>query len=158
MEKEQITDFTRRIVQSNRSELTVINYEIIFAYLSDAKTAHEKQQWDEFKKALRKAQNSINELINTLNFSYEISKNLYQIYVFCRDMLSVSMYKRSMEEMNDAERLLKKLYQGFLEAAKTDTSAPLMKNTQQVYAGYTYGKNDLVENYKELDKSRGFFV
>ena len=83
MEKEQITDFTRRIVQSNRSELTVINYEIIFAYLSDAKTTYEKQQWDEFKKALRKAQNSINELINTLNFSYEISKNLYQIYVFC---------------------------------------------------------------------------
>ena len=158
MEKEQITDFTRRIVQSNRSELTVINYEIIFAYLSDAKTTYEKQQWDEFKKALRKAQNSINELINTLNFSYEISKNLYQIYVFCRDILSVSMYKRSTEEIDDAERLLKKLYHGFLEAAKTDTSAPLMKNTQQVYAGYTYGKNDLVENYKELDKSRGFFV
>lgn len=158
MEKEQITDFTRRIVQSNRSELTVINYEIIFAYLSDAKTTHEKQQWDEFKKALRKAQNSINELINTLNFSYEISKNLYQIYVFCRDILSVSMYKRSTEEIDDAERLLKKLYHGFLEAAKADTSAPLMKNTQQVYAGYTYGKNDLVENYKELDKKRGFFV
>lgn len=158
MEKEQITDFTRRIVQSNRSELTVINYEIIFAYLADAKKAHEKEQWDEFKNALRKAENSITELINTLNFSYEISKNLFQIYVFCKDELAVSMYKRSTAQIEDAERLLKKLYQGFLEAAKTDTSAPLMKNTQQVYAGYTYGKNDLVENYKELDKSRGFFA
>ena len=158
MEKEQITDFTRRIVQSNRSELTVINYEIIFAYLADAKTAHEKEQWDEFKNALRKAENSITELINTLNFSYEISKNLFQIYVFCKDELAVSMYKRSTAQIEDAERLLKKLYRGFLEAAKTDTSAPLMKNTQQVYAGYTYGKNDLVENYKELDKSRGFFA
>ena len=158
MEKEQITDFTRRIVQSNRSELTVINYEIIFAYLADAKTAHEKEQWDEFKNALRKAENSITELINTLNFSYEISKNLFQIYVFCKDELAVSMYKRSTEQIEDAERLLKKLYQGFLEAAKTDTSEPLMKNTQQVYAGYTYGKTDLVENYKELDKSRGFFA
>ena len=158
MEKEQITDFTRRIVQSNRSELTVINYEIIFAYLTDAKTAHEKEQWDEFKNALRKAENSITELINTLNFSYEISKNLFQIYVFCKDELAISMYKRSTAQIEDAERLLKKLYQGFLEAAKTDTSAPLMKNTQQVYAGYTYGKNDLVENYKELDKSRGFFA
>ncbi|MFR8426319.1 MAG: hypothetical protein ACLVCH_00365 [Roseburia inulinivorans] len=37
MEKEQILDFTRRISQSNRSGLTVINYEIIFAYLDDAK-------------------------------------------------------------------------------------------------------------------------
>jgi hypothetical protein len=30
VEKEQILDFTRRISQSNRSGLTVINYEIIF--------------------------------------------------------------------------------------------------------------------------------
>lgn len=158
MEKEQITDFTRRIVQSNRSELTVINYEIIFAYLADAKTAHGKEQWDDFKNALRKAQNSVTELINTLNFSYDMSKNLFQIYVFCRDLLSVAMYKRGTAQIDDAERLLRKLYLGFVEAAKQDNSAPLMKNTQQVYAGYTYGKNDLVETYNGMDKSRGFFA
>ena len=42
MEKEQILDFTRRISQSNRSGLTVINYEIIFAYLDDAKKAYQE--------------------------------------------------------------------------------------------------------------------
>ena len=44
MEKEQILDFTRRISQSNRSGLTVINYEIIFAYLDDAKKAYQEAQ------------------------------------------------------------------------------------------------------------------
>lgn len=84
MEKEQILDFTRRISQSNRSGLTVINYEIIFAYLDDAKKAYREEKWKEFKVALRKAQNSIGELMQTLDFSYDISRNLYRIYVFCR--------------------------------------------------------------------------
>ena len=113
MEKEQILDFTRRISQSNRSGLTVINYEIIFAYLDDAKKAYQEEKWEEFKVALRKAQNSIGELMQTLDF--------------CK-------------------------------VAETDSSAPMMKNTQQVYAVYTYGKGDLVENCQELDKSRGFFA
>ena len=69
MEKEQILDFTRRISQSNRSGLTVINYEIIFAYLDDAEKAYREEKWEEFKVALRKAQNSIGELMQTLDFS-----------------------------------------------------------------------------------------
>jgi len=48
VEKEQILDFTRRISQSNRSGLTVINYEIIFAYLDDAKKAYQEEK--EFRK------------------------------------------------------------------------------------------------------------
>ena len=43
MEKEQILDFTRRISQSNRSGLSVINFEIIFAYLDDAKKAYQER-------------------------------------------------------------------------------------------------------------------
>ena len=150
MEKEQILDFTRRISQSNRSGLTVINYEIIFAYLDDAKKAYQEEKWEEFKVALRKAQ--------TLDFSYDISRNLYRIYVFCKDSLAAAMYKRSLTEIENAEKMLRKLYQSFCKVAETDSSAPMMKNTQQVYAGYTYGKGDLVENCQELDKSRGFFA
>ena len=61
MEKEQILDFTRRISQSNRSGLTVINYEIIFAYLDDAKKAISgRKSGKEFKGGLlRKAQNPL---------------------------------------------------------------------------------------------------
>lgn len=111
MEKEQILDFTRRISQSNRSGLTVINYEIIFAYLDDAKKAYQEEKWEEFKVALRKAQNSIGELMQTLDFSYDISRNLYRIYVFCKDSLAAAMYKRSLTEIENAEKMLQKLYQ-----------------------------------------------
>ena len=136
----------------------MINYEIIFAYLDDAKKAYQEEKWEEFKVALRKAQNSIGELMQTLDFSYDISRNLYRIYVFCKDSLAAAMYKRSLTEIENAEKMLQKLYQSFCKVAETDSSAPMMKNTQQVYAGYTYGKGDLVENCQELDKSRGFFA
>ena len=66
--------------------------------------------------------------------------------------------KGSLKEVELAENLMKKLYTAFAEVMKEDTSAPLMRNTQQIYAGYTYGKNDLVETYQDFDTSRGFLV
>lgn len=158
MKKEQIGDFTRRISQSNRGELVVIMYDIFFAYIEDARTAYEAEEWDAYKDALRKAGRAMDELISALDFSYELAGNLYSIYVFCKDSLAKSMYKRNIADMEHAKRLMEKLYDGFVHAARQDKSAPLMKNTQQVYAGYTYGRDDLVETYQDSDTSRGFLV
>ena len=96
--------------------------------------------------------------ISALNFSYDMAKNLYSIYVFCRDSIAKSLYKRDLADAEDACRLMKKLYDGFLHAAGQDHSEPLMKNTQQVYAGYTYGRDNLVETCQDSDSSRGFLV
>ena len=51
-----------------------------------------------------------------------------------------------------------RLYTSFLEVAKQDKSAPLMKNTQQVYAGMTYARGAVNEDYMDVDSHRGFFV
>lgn len=158
MKKEQIGDFTRRISQCNRSGLVVIMYDIFFAYLDDAKASHEAEVWDDYKEALRGGERVLSELISSLNFSYDMAKNLYSIYVFCRDSLAKSMYKRNLTDMAHARRLMEKLYDGFVHAAAQDTSEPLMKNTQQVYAGYTYGRDNLVETCQDSDISRGFFA
>ena len=57
----------------------------------------------------------------------------------------------------EAEKILRRLYGSFVEVARQDTSEPLMRNTQQVYAGMTYGRASLNENYID-DDQRGFFV
>ena len=158
MKKELITDFTRRISQRNRSGLIVIMYDIFFACLSEAREAYEKEAWEEYKEALRKAQRVLDELISALDFSYDLARDLYQIYVFCRDRLAIALYKRNNEETDTAERLMRKLYDGFEHAAEQDQSKPLMSNTQQVYAGYTYGRGELVETCQDSDTSRGFFA
>lgn len=158
MKKEQIQEFTRKISQSNKGGLVIVMYDILFAYLAEAKEAYEKEQWDSYKEAVRHAQRTINELISALNFSYDLALELYRIYVFCRDNLAKAVYKRDIEELLLSERLMKKLYTAFSETMKQDESAPLMSNTQQVYAGYTYGRDDLVETYENYDTSRGFLV
>lgn len=158
MKNERVVEFTRRISQCNRSGLTVVTYDIFFAYMEDARTAYADGEWESYKEALRNGQRAIGELISTLDFSYELAGKLYSIYVFCRDALARSMYRRKTDDMEDAVRLMEKLYDGFVQVAKEDDSEPLMKNTQQVYAGYTYGRDDLVESFQSSDASRGFFV
>ena len=97
-------------------------------------------------------------LINTLNFSYELSAELYRIYSYCRELLAAAIYKRRDSELLECEELMKMLYEGFVEAASADDSAPLMTNTEQVYAGYTYGKNDINESKLNMHSNRGFFA
>ena len=158
MQKEQIREFTRRITQSNKTGLTVVTYDIFFAYLTDAVNALKDQTWDIYKQSIRQAQRCLNELINTLNFSYELSAELYRTYVYCRELLATAIYKRSEVELQECETLMKLLYVGFVKVAESDDSAPLMRNTEQVYAGYTYGRSDINESSANVSSNRGFFA
>lgn len=158
MQKEQIQEFTRRITQSNRTGLTVVTYDIFFAYLSDARKALNSKEWDAYKQSIRQAQKCVNELADTLNFSYEMASELYRIYVYCRELLATALYKRSDIELQECETLMRLLYDSFVRIAQNDDSAPIMKNTEQVYAGYTYGRSDVNENSANGSSNRGFFA
>lgn len=50
MKKELISDFTRRISQCNKGGLIVIMYDIVFAYLDEAKQSYEKKTTKRSKK------------------------------------------------------------------------------------------------------------
>ena len=157
MTDEQKKDFTRRISQANRSELVIIKYEILFTYLQDARTAHNTDNHEQFKQAVRQASLVLKSFEDTLDFKYEISTQLYAVYDYHCRQFSKAILHDSMQEIEQAEEMLKQLYEAFKEAAKTDSSAPLMQNAQQVYAGYTYGKNDINETY-DTQTSRGFLA
>lgn len=157
MQKEQIQEFTSKITLSNRTGLTVVTYEILFAYLEDARSALQEEQYEEYKQAIRKAQKSISELMVTLNFSYELAAELYRVYAYAKELLAKALYKRSISEIEECEKLMRMLYASFAEVAKSDASEPLMRNAEQVYAGYTYGRSD-VNSSLNVDPSRGFFV
>ena len=92
-----------------------------------------------------------------MNFAYPLSKNLHSLYVFCKNQLARTMYENRLDGLMEAEKILRRLYGSFVEVARQDTSEPLMRNTQQVYAGMTYGRASLNENYMD-DDQRAFFV
>ena len=157
MTNEQKQDFTRRITQANRSGLVVIKYEILFAYLDDASAAYKAGDNDGFKAAVRHADAVVKSFEETLDMKYEISGQLYALYDYHRRQFSKAMARHSIQELEESREMLKQLYDAFAEVSKIDTSEPLMHNTQQVYAGYTYGKNDLNENCS-METSRGFLA
>lgn len=158
MKKEKIAEFTRKISQSNRSELIVVIYDVYFVCLSDARDFYQNKNWDDFKESVRHAQRAIDELIDVLDFSYELAGNLYRIYMFCKDMLAKAIYARQLTEIETAERLMRKLYESFVQVARQDQSKPLMQNAQQVYAGFTYGRDELTETCQDFTNNRGFLV
>lgn len=150
-------EFTRRLSQCNKGELIVIMYDIVFAYLEEAKAAYEKNEYVGYKEAIKKAQSVIDALIHALDFKYELSKELYRLYMYCKQTLAKAIYQNRLDGIAETEKILRSLYTSFCEVAKTDASGPLMSNTQQVYAGITYGRLELNENCID-DSHRGFFV
>lgn len=127
MENELKKDFTRRLSQCNSGEMIVIIYDIFFAYVDDIRQAHCKGDHDGQKDAIRNAQSVLDELIGSLNFSYPISHNLYKLYMFCKNELSRAMYENlgwmecRKRNISCTDCIL------FVEVAKQDKSAPLMK-------------------------------
>ena len=157
MENSLKQEFARRLSQCNNGELIVIMYDIVFAYMDEAKAAHEAGCYEEYKEAVKRSQGAIDRLIGALNFKFDIAKDLHKLYVYSKNCLAKAIYQNRIDGIEEAEKILKRLYASFQEAAKSDTSGPLMRNTQQVYAGMTYGRTSLNESCME-DNHRGFFV
>ena len=73
-------------------------------------------------------------------------------------LLAMAVCKNTVQNVLDAQKLLKNLYEGFAQAARQDSSEPLMQHTQQVVAGMTYQKGSLTETLQGSDSSRGFLA
>jgi flagellar protein FliS len=72
--------------------------------------------------------------------------------------VSKSIYKANTEGLLEAKRVMDELGEAFEQIAKEDKSAPLMRNTQAVMAGVTYGRSSLNESIMGNQTSRGFWA
>lgn len=158
MTQEKKHEFTRRLSCCNRGEMIVIMYDILFTYLDDGIQAKEAGDYDEFKGNVSHAQQVISRLMDDLDFTYEIANSLYAEYQFVKQLLSMAVCKNTSQNLQDAKRVLRNLYDAFEEVSHQDTSEPLMANTQQVVAGMTYQKGSLTETLQDSDSSRGFLA
>ncbi len=159
MKKEAIQTFTARVTQASKSELIVILYEMILTEIEEAKEAYDMGDLSTFDKELKKAQKYINELINALDMGYALSYDLLNLYLYTNKRIITAIIKRNPEPLESAEVVLRKLLVGFEEVSRQDQSGPVMRNTQQLYAGLTYGKGTLNETYIDpSDRNRGFIA
>ena len=124
----------------------------------DAIAAKEQGTYEEFRESAGKAGQVVHRLMDDLDFTYPIASELYPAYQFVSKLLALAVCKNTADSLKDAKRVLKNLYDGFTEAAKQDSSGPLMQHTQQVVAGMTYQKGSLTETLQGSESSRGFFA
>ncbi len=158
MTKELKQEYTLRITQANKTQLIVILYEMTITYLEEAGKAYDEGNEGGFKDSIKKARGCIRELMDSLHFEYEPSRNLLQLYVFANQELTRASVRKSKKELDHVKGMMEKLHEAYEKIAETDTSGPVMANTQTVYAGLTYGKNSLVENLANQGSERGFRV
>ena len=158
MTAESVKIFTRRITSANKSEIIVIIYDIIEENLALAKKALAEGDRETYRNEIKQAISFVKELLVSLDMNYEVSKNLASLYIYVSRCLNFALVSGKKEEIEAAEKVLRKLGDSFREVAKTDESKPVMENTQRVYAGITYGRGlDLDETMvAPAMESRGF--
>ena len=159
MKKEFIQDFSMRVTQASRSELVVIMYEIILRDMEYAKEAFAEGDMGTYEKELTQACRFVNELMGALDYSIGLSYQLMSLYIFANRELTTAKTQKQPELLAGVAEVFEKLLVGYQKVSEEDTSGPVMKNTQQVYAGLTYGKGTLNEMYVNVNEAkRGYMA
>lgn len=156
MKKELLQEYTARVTHDNRSQLVVTIYDIILTSLKDGQETFANGDMDESRHSLERAQGLVMELVKALDFQYDISKELLQLYLFVNRRILHALARNKIELLDGVDKIIYNLRNAFEEVSRTDTSEPVMKNTQTVYAGLTYGRgSDLSETFQQ-QSNRGF--
>ncbi len=158
MDKSTLQAFATRVTQANRSELVVVIYEVALASIKEGKDALEAGAVTDARHEIDRAKSMIQELMYALDMHYNISTYLRQLYIFGYRELCQGIANRDPKRFDNTTNILEGLLKSFKEIAKQDDSAPLMKNSQTIVAGLTYGPGyDLRETIGVgVSPSRGF--
>ena len=151
-------ELTLRITRANATELIVILYDMILMYIKEAKEHWDDNNTEDYRRSLQKIRNCIGELMDSLNTDYEIAGNIYSLYVFfLKEIVKAERMEDGIRYLEDIQSMIESLRDAYKQVALENKAAPVMQNTQTVYAGLTYGKRDVNVNLEQLS-NRGFRV
>jgi len=138
------------IANASQGELLCITYELFLYNIEEALKIDGEEREEHIYMALE----VIKTLVQDLNFEVPITNELFRLYIYVQGILLT--YKVTNEKLEHAYKIIEPLYKGFSEIAqKGEQTSPSMKNIETIYAGLTYGKNDLNEMVIG-DSNRGF--
>lgn len=158
MTKELKQEYTLRITQANKTQLITILYEMTLLYIDEAREALSTGKRDDFKNAIRRIQGCMCELMDSLHLEYEVAQNLLQIYLYVNREVAKAALHNTSENLEHIRPLMEKLAAAYKQIEGQDKTGPVMGNTQTVYAGLTYGREELMENITDPAANRGFCV
>ncbi len=159
MDSEKKQEYTRRVSRANSTEMVVIIYDILLDYVTEAVECREPGGSDRivFETAISKIQSCLNELKNSLDMRYEPAPALMALYGFCQRRIGVCQAKNDPEILSEITKIIKPLRDAFDSIKDKNKNGPVMGNSQTVYAGLTYGKDELMESLS-TPANRGYLV
>ena len=136
--------YKRRIHTADPAELVVINLELALAFTG------QNNLW--------RARQAICCLAEALDFRYELSQNLYNIYTVIDKKLTAGIVNNDISAVNDAKHLISLLLDRWRDTARAQPSPPERLTQKPVItAGLTYNSKGICE-YIEQDYSGGYRV
>ena len=157
MTKEQKQEFTRRIAQANKTELVIILYDIFLTYAQDALDAANQVDIGNYHTYIKRAKDTIAELMQSINPESSIAGNYRSLYGFMLRQLTRADSSKETELIRQIQTMVLSMKDAYKKVCEKDQSAPVMDNAQTVYAGLTYGRGELNENL-EANANRGFLA
>ena len=138
------------VANASRGELLCITYQLLLEQIEKLIEADNKEDRKPYKE---KSVEIIKMLAGDLNFDYELSHQLFHLYVYVQGLIIKGTQKEAFEE---AYSLVDKIYQAYKKVTdEEEDKKAVMQNTEVVYAGLTYSKNN-VNELKIEDHNRGF--
>ncbi len=155
MTKECKQQFTLRITQANPTQLVVILYEMVLCYLGEMEEAVRAQDVTMFHESAAHCRGCLNELLMSLHLEYEPALQLQQLYFFCIRRLASAERKMEDDELTDIKKVIQPLHDAYQQIEDQNEKGPVMNNSQTLYAGLTYGRDQLTENMTDQGTNRG---
>lgn len=143
MEKRKAVEYKNRIINGTKVDLVVITYELIIDELNQAANYYTEEKQEKFNRSLDHVSKYVNELIVSLDFKYQISQELLQIYLFINKLIVKTKVKKDIQYIDDIKEIIRPLIEAFKRVLVTEKGQS--NNLSQLYAGLTYGKNTLNE-------------
>ncbi|QWU15864.1 flagellar protein FliS [Paenibacillus sophorae] len=103
---------------SNPAQLVIMLYDGAIRFVRTGLDALKKQDYEKTSLNFGKAQTIVSELMSTLDFTYEISKNLYSLYEYTNHLLIEANIRKNEEKANEAIGYLTELRETWLQASK----------------------------------------
>ncbi len=106
------------IMTASPEELTLMLYNGAIKFINLAKIHIENKEIEKANNAIKRAQDIIMELNNTLDMNYEISNNLRSIYTFIMEKLLDANIKKDNKFLDEALPLIEEIRDTWKEAIK----------------------------------------
>lgn len=155
MNSELKKEYVMRISHANNVQMIIISYEIIETYLDEA---YEATAQKAFVENVDMAKRCIDEMMNNLHYEYDLAKTLKELYLYMKRRLRKSVWENDKEIIAEVKKIIISLRNSYKSIEEVDKSESLMKNTQSVMTGITYGRNQILDELSQDVSNRGYRV